>query len=117
MAKKEGWADEDLISLNLSAADSQKDLKNALYAHCASLATEKVFNQQDLISLKIIPNDDVNQLLSCTRQLTKDGLFKLMIKDGRPCWKVVKKEDAAKYVHRNTSRLDLTTNIPLVILT
>lgn len=97
--------DEDAFSLNFIAANNEKDIKNALYACCASLPAEKVFTQHDLISFKIIPDDDVNQLLSCTRQLTKEGLFKLMTKDGIPCWKVVKKEDAAKYVYRGA--LDL----------
>lgn len=98
MAKKEDLRDEDAIDLEVITANDQKGMKNALYARCASLPVERVFTQHDLISFKIIPDDDVNQLLSCTRQLTIEGLFKLMVKEGRPCWKVVKKEDAAKYV-------------------
>ena len=75
---------------------SQKELKNALYAKCANLPAEQVFNQRDLFALGVIPDGDLSQLLECTRQLSKEGLFKLMTKDGTPCWKVVKKEVAAR---------------------
>lgn len=91
MAKPE---DDSSIQISNSSA---KEIKNALYARCANLPAEKVFTQADLQAFNVIPNDDVHQLLACTRQLTKEGLFKLMTKDGRACWKVVKKEDAAKY--------------------
>lgn len=89
--------DGDDAASNFITAASTNETKNALYARCANLGAEKVYTQRDLLAFKIIPNDDLNQLLSCTRQLTKEGLFKLMTKDGRACWKVVKKEDAAKY--------------------
>ena len=75
---------------------SSEELYNALYASCASQAANKVFNQQDLLALNIIPDNDLKQLLLCTQLLTKNGLFKVMTKDGRPCWKVIKKEDAAR---------------------
>ena len=83
----------------LDAVSSPKELKNALYARCANLPADRVFNQQDLFSLEVIPNNDLQELLICTQQLTKEGLFKLMTRDGRTCWKVVKKDDAAKYTH------------------
>lgn len=76
---------------------SLKELKNALYARCANQAAEKVFDQNDLFDFGIIPNNDLGQLLLCVKQLTQDGLFKVQKKDERACWKVVKKEDAAKY--------------------
>lgn len=79
------------------AISSQKELTNALYARCANLPADRVFNQQDLFSFEVIPDNDLQQLLICTQQLTQEGLFKLMTKDGRACWKVVKKDDAAKY--------------------
>lgn len=75
---------------------SPKELYNALYASCASQPADKVFNQEDLLSLNIIPNNDLQELLVCLQRLAKDGLLKVMTKDGKPCWKVVKKEDAAK---------------------
>lgn len=98
MSKQE---DEDVKNIDegsagFIAAASPTEIKNALYARCANLGAEKVFTQRDLLAFKIIPNDDLTQLLSCTKQLTQEGLFKLMSKDGRACWKVVMKEDAAK---------------------
>lgn len=95
---QDGTTKEEGTSVNEpNTISSQKELKNALYARCANLPAERVFNQQDLFSLEVIPNNDIHQLLICTQQLTKEGLFKLMTKDGRTCWKVVKKDDAAKY--------------------
>lgn len=84
--------------MDVSVVTSPKMLKNALYARCANLPAESIFSQDDLLSLDVIPGNDLEQLLSCTRQLTKEGLFKLMSKDGRACWKVVKRDDAAKCV-------------------
>ena len=97
---KDGEAKTDGIVANEpSAISSPKELKNALYARCANLPADRVFNQLDLFSLEVIPNNDLQQLLICTQQLTKEGLFKLMTRDGRTCWKVVKKDDAAKYAY------------------
>jgi len=76
---------------------SLKELKNALYARCANQAAEKLFDQNDLFEFGIIPNNDLGQLLLCVKQLTQDGLFKVQKKNEIACWKVVKKEDAAKY--------------------
>lgn len=86
------------VEMDVSAVSSPKMLKNALYARCANLPAETIFSQDNLLSLNVIPDNDLEQLLSCTRQLTKEGLFKLMSKDGRACWKVVKRDDAAKSV-------------------
>lgn len=88
---------EDAAPMEIDPVSSQKMLKNALYARCANLPADRIFSQNDLLSLEVIPNNDLDQLLSCTRQLTKEGLFKLMSRDGRACWKVVKRDDAAKY--------------------
>ena len=81
-----------------SGVSSPKELKMALYARCASLEEGRVFSQDDLLSFNIIPDNNVQQLLIHTKQLAKDGLFKVMSKDNKICWKVVKKADAAKYV-------------------
>lgn len=110
--EEEDTKDGDDTSPNFIAAASTNEIKNALYARCANLGAEKIYTQRDLLAFKIIPNDDLNELLSCTRQLTIDGLFKLMTKDGKACWKVVKKEDAAKYVQSIIS----TTRIILIRL-
>ncbi|KAL8913255.1 MAG: hypothetical protein Q9171_001902 [Xanthocarpia ochracea] len=88
--------------MNVDTADSESiasplEVKNALYARCASLAADTIFSQHDLLNLGIIPNKDIKLLLQCTQELTGDGLFKLLTRDGRACWRVVKKEDAQKY--------------------
>lgn len=95
MAKQDDIAKAE--DVEPSTVSSQKELKNALYARCANQPAERVFSQNDLLSLNVIPNNDLQQLLLCTRQLTKDGLFKLWSRDGRACWRVVKRDDAAKY--------------------
>lgn len=76
---------------------SLQELKNALYARCATQKADTLFDQNDLFEFGIIPNNDLGQLLVCVKQLTQDGLFKVQTKHGNACWKVVKKEDAAKY--------------------
>lgn len=89
-------ADTEIISKEQDGTSSARELKNALYARCASQPEGKVFGQDELLSFGIIPDNDIQKLLVYTRQLTKDGLFKLMTKDGKVCWRVVKKDDAAK---------------------
>ena len=80
------------------AEPSPKELQNALYARCASQPADKIFDQHDLLALGVIPKDDLGRLLVCTKQLSKDGLLKVMTRDGVACWRVVKREDAARSV-------------------
>ena len=98
LPKDELARNEDVVMGEASGVSSPKELKNLLYARCASQEENHVFDQRELLSFHIIPNDDVAQLLVHTRQLAKEGLFKLMTKDGKACWKVVKRDDAAKCV-------------------
>lgn len=103
------FKDEDILMKDGDAAEpspkdgvsSPKELKNALYARCASEDDGKVFFQNDLLSYNIIPENNVEKLLVYTQQLLKEGLFKLMTKDGKTCWRVVKRDDAAKYFSYN----------------
>lgn len=88
--------DEDVTMSEPSGVSSPKELRNALYAKCASFEEGHVFSQDDLLTFGIIPDNSVEQLLAYTKQLAKDGLFKLMSKDGKACWKVVKRADAVK---------------------
>lgn len=106
--------DEDAVMKDTDATEpslkdgvsSPKELKNALYARCASENDGKVFFQSDLLSYNIIPGNDVEKLLAYTQQLLKEGLFKLMSKDGKICWRVVKRDDAAKYKNIVAGRCD-----------
>ena len=88
--------DEDVTISGPSGVSSPKELRNALYVKCASFEEGHVFNQDDIFAFQIIPDNSVEKLLAYTKQLAKDGLFKLMSKDGKACWKVVKKADAVK---------------------
>lgn len=89
--------DEDVTTSEPSGVSSPKELRNALYARCASFEDGHVFSQDELLSFEFIPDNSIEQLLAYTKQLSKDGLFKLMTKDGKACWKVVKRADAVKY--------------------
>lgn len=88
--------DEDVAMSERSGVSSPKELRNALYAKCASFEDGHVFTQDDILTFGIIPDNSIEQLLAYTKQLAKDGLFKLMAKDGKACWKVVKRADAVK---------------------
>ena len=79
-----------------SVQASQKELKNALYARCANSGPDAVFTQQDLLALGIIANEDLTILTTCINQLMKEGLLRVLKKDSSLCWKVIRKEDAAK---------------------
>ncbi|MCJ1281138.1 34-kDa subunit of RNA polymerase III (C) [Xylographa opegraphella] len=78
---------------------SPKELCNALYASCASrFKPDVVFHQEDIWPLKIIPNDNLSDLMMCINRLMQDGLLKLHNAGGsRAGWKVVSRENAKKY--------------------
>jgi len=80
-----------------SSPSSPQELYNALYASCASHPDGTLFDQEQLLFLNVIPGNDLAELMRCLNRLAKDQLFKIMTKDGKPCWKVVKKEEAEKY--------------------
>lgn len=95
--KDEPGGDGDFMMNEPNGVSSPKELQMALYTRCASMEAGLVFNQDELLAFNIIPDNSLGQLLVYTKQLAKDGLFKVMQKDGRICWKVVNKSDAAKY--------------------
>ena len=89
--------EEDVLMTEPSGVSNPKEIKNALYARCASLEEDHVFDQEELLSFNVIPNNDVAQLLKHSQQLAKEGLFKVMTKNGKICWRVVNRKEAAKY--------------------
>ncbi len=97
-AKDELGENADVAMTEPSGVSSPKELRNAIYARCAMEDEDHVFNQEQLLSFKLLPENTVEALIVHTNRLTKEGLLKLMTKDSRVCWKVVKKSDAAKYV-------------------
>ena len=96
VGKDEPDGDGDLTMKEPKGVSSPHELQMALYARCASMDEARVFGQDELLSFNIIPENSIQQLLLYTKQLAKDGLFKIMTKDNKICWKVVKKADAAK---------------------
>lgn len=97
LAKEDPTKDEDPTMGEPSGVSSPQELRNALYARCATFEENHVFDQNELLSFNILPENNVEKLIVHTNRLAKDGLFKLMTKDGKACWKVVKRSDAAKY--------------------
>lgn len=96
--KDEPDGDGDVAMTEPSGVSSPTELKMALYARCANLPEDSIFGQDQLLSFNIIPDNNLEQLLTHTKRLAKDGLFKVMQREGKICWRVVKKADAAKYV-------------------
>ena len=77
-------------------AAASKELCSAVYAACSAQAIDNLLTQDDFLSLNVIPEGDLELLTMCLNTLTKEGLLKLMTKEGKPCWKVIKKEDAQR---------------------
>lgn len=77
---------------------AHQELKLALYAQCTQQPPGTQFDQRDLLALNVIPKGgDQGQLLfECMQRLTNEGLFKLLTKDGRVIWQIIRKSDAAK---------------------
>lgn len=75
-----------------------KRLASTLYAECRStFPADHLFYQQDLISLGVIPNNDISLLMKCAQTLVDQSLFRLLHgKDDRLAWKLIAQEDAAK---------------------
>lgn len=97
-AKGEPGEDGDVAMAEPSGVSSPKELRNAIYARCAMEDEDHVFDQEELLSFKLLPENTVEALVVHTNRLAKEGLLKLMTKDNKVCWKIVKKSDAAKYV-------------------
>ncbi|KAI9830547.1 MAG: hypothetical protein M1819_005505 [Sarea resinae] len=72
-------------------------LKEAVYARCAQAPDENLFSQNDIFEMGIIPGKNANDLMRVMQGLIDDGLFKMLVQDGGVVWKLVKKEDAAKF--------------------
>ena len=94
-AKEEPDDEEGTLRPN-AGTSSPKELQKAIYAQCASYDENHVFDQEELLGFNIIPQNDVQHLATIMRQLAKDSLVKVMTKDGKACWKVIKKADTAK---------------------
>lgn len=81
-----------------SAASRVTELAQKLYDACLeNFDTDHLFYQHDLLSLGVIPKDDVALLLQCTQSLVDQKLFRLhQDKNDRLTWKIISREDAEK---------------------
>jgi DNA-directed RNA polymerase III subunit RPC6 len=74
-------------------------LKTAIHEACAPTAEldpRHVFYQPDLLALGIIPNNDMNILLTVTQALVNEKLFKVVHSEGLG-WRLRSVEEAKKY--------------------
>ncbi|MCJ1328601.1 34-kDa subunit of RNA polymerase III (C) [Thelotrema lepadinum] len=78
-----------------------KHLCSIIHAVCVAQPLEKLWFQEDFLDLNVIPSGDLEKLQQCIQGLSSEGLLKLHKKDGITCWRVVTRENAAKY--RNLS--------------
>ncbi|KAI2089619.1 34-kDa subunit of RNA polymerase III (C) [Ophidiomyces ophidiicola] len=90
-----------------SRAKASKDvneLASALYSKCVSeFSSDHLFYQQDLLSVGVIPNNDVALLMKCAQSLVDQSLFRLLQgKDDRLAWKVIEQSDAEKLQNLNS---------------
>jgi len=84
----------------MAAAESRvKELASKLYDACVEqFDADHSFYQQDLLSVSVIPNDDVMLLLECAQSLVNQKLFRLLEgQNKRLVWRIVAREDAEKY--------------------
>jgi DNA-directed RNA polymerase III subunit RPC6 len=95
MAEKGKDKEDDAVA---AAPPTLKELCNALYSSCSLHDSDKLFFQEDLLGLNIIPkgDDELQTLTKCIEKLLAQKLFKTHSKNSQVCWKVTKREDAAK---------------------
>lgn len=79
---------------------SVTELASKLYEACLSnYSSDHLFYQQDLLSLGVVPKNDLALLLQCTQSLVDQKLFRLLHgKNDRLAWKIISRDDADKYV-------------------
>lgn len=86
------------MAASLKASKDVNELASALYDRCISeFSSDHLFYQQDLLSLNVVPDNDLALLLRCTQSLVDQSLFRLLQgKDDRLAWKVIEQSDAEK---------------------
>ena len=92
-----------MASSSTSAAGPQAnthilELKTKLYERCATEDIDTVFRQDNLLAMRIIPNDDVRLLLQVTQRLCDEKLFKIVREGTNVCWMYRTVIEAAKLV-------------------
>jgi DNA-directed RNA polymerase III subunit RPC6 len=74
-------------------------LASKLYEECRNkFSADHLFYQKDLLSLGVVPNDNLPLLVQCAQSLVDKKLLRLLSgKDGRLAWKIISQEDAEKF--------------------
>jgi len=71
--------------------------KDALYDEAQQHGSDsRLFSQQDLLDLGVIPNDDISLLLAVIQGLTRDKLFVGVQANQGMAWRWRSREDAKK---------------------
>jgi DNA-directed RNA polymerase III subunit RPC6 len=70
-----------------------------LYDACLThFEADRMFFQEDLLSLGVIPTNDLALLVQCAQSLVDQKLMRLLqTKTERLAWKIIPREDAEKY--------------------
>lgn len=76
-------------------ADRITELKKQLYKRCTEEDINEVFRQEDLMAMRVIPQNDAVLLMQVVQRLVDEKLFK-MVRDGLLGWMYRSVEDAAK---------------------
>ncbi|PGH08687.1 hypothetical protein AJ80_07808 [Polytolypa hystricis UAMH7299] len=81
-----------------------KELASTLYTRCvADFPLDHLFYQKDLLSVGVIPNDDLGLLMRCVQSLVDQSLLRLLQgKDDRLAWKIIDQSDAEKLQNLNS---------------
>ncbi|OTA90707.1 hypothetical protein M434DRAFT_364782 [Hypoxylon sp. CO27-5] len=80
--------------------DETSILKNQLFAACQDACSDnpdKLFSQEDLMALDVVPPKDVKKLLQIIQILTRERLFAPVHFHSGLAWRVRPEEEAAKY--------------------
>ena len=74
---------------------SHKELYEEIYVACAK-HPEKMWTQEELLELRIIPNNDVNILMASMNRLAESQLLETLYQGTLIYWKIVNVKDAER---------------------
>ncbi len=77
------------------ASEVITDFKSQIYELCGH-EPDRIYNQDDLFSMDIIPNNDVNVLMAVVQGLVDEKLFKLVTMDGGAAYMYRSQKEAKK---------------------
>lgn len=82
------------------ASAGPRELASKLYDACLNqFEPDHLFNQHDLLSLDVIPKNDLGLLMECAQELVNQKLLRLLQdKSERLSWQIIPREDAEKSV-------------------